>query len=259
MVSLYSALGADDKSEEIRREKKLLKEGAIDAESSVLPVFQHRPIYGVLGRQDAKIAFSFKAKIIQKTEVYIGYTQLMMWNAFKDSAPLRDVNFNPEIFYRYAFGKEDSQWIDIGFYEHESNGFGALTSRAWDRSYLRYHGAFGINEYLHFLWNIKTWWAYHYDETSSDLMKYRGAWEVDFTLKNVASWIFQQDELYLKLYPGGKYFTNPIRGGQELTLRGKIRAKNFLPFLILQFFHGYGENLLDYKNDHWDVRAGIGY
>jgi len=247
-------LGAPESDEFV-----LLKQMSRDPESSVLPVFQHRPIYGILGKNDSKISFSFKGKFVESFDLYVGYSQLMMWNIYKHSAPLRDVNYNPELFYRYTFGTDQARWIDIGFYEHESNGFDDTTSRSWDRSYLRYHGNFAISDYWHFLWNLKVWWAYHKDKWSNDLMKYRGAWELDFTLKNLMSWIFEADEINMRIFPGGRYYTNPIEGGQELTLRGKIRAKNFLPYLVIQLFHGYGENLLDYKRDHFEVRAGLGY
>jgi len=240
-------------------DQALMERIALDPESSVLPVYQHRPIYGILGRHDAKIAFSFKAKIIEPADIYVGYTQLMMWDVFNKSAPLRDVNFNPEIFYRFAFGNDSAYWFDLGFYEHESNGFDGRNSRSWDRSYLRYHGYFEFSDFWHVLWNFKGWWGYRYDPGSTDLMKYRGAWEFDVTLKNLVSWIFAADDLKLRIYPGDKYYMNPLTGGQEITLRGKIRAKNFLPYLIFQIFHGYGENLLDYNQNHWSLRAGIGY
>src|SRR3954469_1766953 len=89
-----------------------------DDEKALIPIYEHRPIYGIVGKNDAKLQMSAKFKFIQPLEVYVGYTQLMMWNIYQYSIPMRDINYDPEIFYRMTFGENNSQWIDFGAFEH---------------------------------------------------------------------------------------------------------------------------------------------
>ena len=70
---------------------------------------------------------------------YFAYTQISFWQAYDDynSAPFRETNYNPEIFYRmnpYEF-KQGELGSDIGF-EHESNGQTVPKSRSWNLIYV---------------------------------------------------------------------------------------------------------------------------
>jgi phospholipase A1 len=72
------------------------------------------------------------------TRLYFGYTQISFWQAYDhdNSAPFRETNYNPEIFYRtkmYPFSS-GSVGADIGF-EHESNGQRPPVSRSWNLAY----------------------------------------------------------------------------------------------------------------------------
>jgi outer membrane phospholipase A len=70
---------------------------------------------------------------------------------------------------------------------------------------------------------------------------------------------FEKDDLTLRIYPGGWLNINPFSGGQELTFRLKTKARRFLPVAVAQIFHGYAENLLDYREDRFGFRIGIGF
>jgi len=57
------------------------------------------------------------------SQFYIGYTQYIFWDLFGPSSPIKEMNFNPEIFYRLKFKERYFvNWIQFGLYEHESNG-----------------------------------------------------------------------------------------------------------------------------------------
>ncbi len=225
----------------------------------LLPLYQYRPTYFLVGHPDTKIQISLRAKMIRTTELYVAYTQLMMWDLFKPSAPFRDLNYNPEIFYRLQFNQRTAYWLDLGFFEHESNGRDGAASRSWDRTYLRYHSSVQLAEKWELFWSLKAWVPYRYDVTTPDFARYRGVWEFEAELRNIFGQLFESDDLTLRLYPGGQYYTNPWLGGQELTLRGKIRAHNFLPYVVVQVFHGYGEDMIDYKQNRFALRAGLGF
>lgn len=84
-------------------------------------------------RTDAVFQISAKLRLFD-TRFYFAYTQISFWQAYdyRNSAPTRDTNYNPEVFYRFA--PLDYQGgrlgADAGF-EHESNGQVVPLSRIW--------------------------------------------------------------------------------------------------------------------------------
>ena len=230
------------------------------SDTEVLSLYRYKPFYFLLGSPDTKIQISFKAKILRETELYIGYSQIMMWDIFKTSAPMRDLNYNPEIFYRFSLSdRRPEQWLDFGIYEHESNGLAGDGSRSWNRTSLRYHSSTTFTHDSRLLWSIKAWIPYLYDSTSPDIPKYRGVWELNMEFCNIMGGFVQPGDVLLRIYPGGASYTNPLKGGQEITLRMKSRWQGFLMPIMVQFFHGYAESLLNYNQETMALRAGIGF
>lgn len=88
---------------------------------------------------ETKIQLSLKIRIIQDQNLYFGYTQLMLWELERPDPYFSDVNYNPEFFYRFHLADRNTRWLDIGPFEHESNGKGGIDERSWDRTYIRYH------------------------------------------------------------------------------------------------------------------------
>jgi outer membrane phospholipase A len=166
---------------------------------------------------------------------------------------MRDVNYNPDIFYR--MGR-----LDVGVLEHESNGRGGYESRSWNQSYLRYSTQYSLREDSRVWWSAKASAPYGMsDEPSRDIPKRRGIWEFQIGINNLFDKIFEVNELVLRLYGGGASRLNPLQGGQELTYREKISERKLLLPLYVQIFHGYGENLLDATEKRWGFRAGVGF
>lgn len=219
----------------------------------------YKPLYFIMGRPDTKIELSFKVKMIEGRGIYLGYTQLMMWELFHSSPFFSDLNYNPEFFYRLHIAGDPRRWLDLGGFEHESNGKGGGDERSWNRTYLRYHGENDLGRQVRLFWSLQAWVPYTYNSENTDIAQYRGVWEANVTVADFPiAWLGRND-LTLRLYPGGKSCSDPRRGGQELTLRAQVKGARFLHSLVFQVFHGYGENLLDYRDSHWAVRAGIGF
>lgn len=98
--------------------------------------------------KETEVVFQLSAKQRAfKTNLYFGYTQQSFWGAYNTdaSAPFRESNYNPEVFYRFkpgsfsSWGLGNSSFVkglgaDIGF-EHESNGQSLPLSRSWNRLY----------------------------------------------------------------------------------------------------------------------------
>lgn len=222
---------------------------------------RYKPSFFLLGKLNTKIEISFKVSILREVPLYFGYSQLMIWDLFKDSAPIRDMNYDPDVFYRLRLSDagETARDLDFGFFEHESNGKDGGDSRSWNRAYLRYTS----NRLLP---SRGLWWSAKFalpygmeDEASRRLPKRRGVWELQIGASDLFDRIFDVNEVVLRLYGGGGTRVNPLQGGQELTYREKASRRKFLLPLYLQVFHGYGENLLDADEKRWGFRAGVGF
>lgn len=217
----------------------------------------YKPTYFVVGKHEAKGQFSLKARPAEALPVYAAYSQLMMWDIYKSSAPMRDLNFNPEIFYRHQFEEAgEKSWIDAGLFEHESNGQHGAGSRSWNRSYVRFVDTISFPGERALQWSLKAWVFYSCEGVCG---RYRGIFEVNVSLENIFSSETGENDLLLRFYPGGSSNVNLLKGGQELTFRLRPSKRTFIPLLVLQFFHGYGENMLDQQAEQLALRLGIGF
>jgi outer membrane phospholipase A len=230
-----------------------------DIEPTLVYLSAYKPTYFIFGRPDTKIQFSAKSQIIRSVDLFFGYSQLMIWEILEPSAPFRDLNYNPDIFYRWSLGsKESGQWLDFGIYEHESNGQAGSASRSWDRAYLRYQFKTDLGSNAQIQWGFKIWLPYGLSD-NPDLPQYRGIWEINIDFSQFLGPSFEASNIFLRLYPGGASYINPLRGGQEVTFRIKSRWRPLLLPWVAQIFHGYGEDLLNYQDEHWGFRIGLGF
>ena len=218
----------------------------------------YKPMDALIGHPYTKIDVSFKARLLEDHNLYFGYTQLMMWKVLQENAYFEDINYSPELFYRLFIGSE-THWIDIGGFQHESNGVGFTNEKSWNRSYLRYHSQNLLGGNTVLFWSVTGWVPYDYDKHNPDIIRYRGLYELNATLSGWMGKSLAIGDVGFRLFPGGPSGLDPARGGQEVTLRVKTGSRKFLPPVELQLFHGYGENLLDYKVSHFEFRAGIGF
>jgi phospholipase A1 len=218
----------------------------------------YKPTYFLIGTPDTKIQLSFKGQLVEAIPIYLGYTQLMFWDLFETSAPFQDLNYNPEIFYRVKGFENPLTWLDIGIFEHESNGKSGGDSRSWNRLYLLYNTGWSLRGNLKMTASARAWAPYALSD-NSDITHYRGLAEFTVTLSGFLGSSFDRDDLLLRFYFGGDSYLNPLKGGQELTFRAKSKARKFLPLFTAQLFHGYGESLLDYQENRTGLRVGIGF
>ena len=171
----------------------------------------YKPTYFVSGYPDTKIELSFKFRVIPSLELYFAYSQLMMWELFSSDPRFRDINYAPEALYRLRLGAQS--WLDISFFEHESNGTGGADERSWNRSALRFHSEESLGRAT-LRWSLTGWVAYIQGDHTPDMMRYRGVWEVNATLAGFLGPLFPVAELTLRAYPGGRFYVNAAQGGQ---------------------------------------------
>ncbi len=213
-------------------------------------------------KTEAVFQISLKKQVMQ-TGLYLAYTQKSFWQVYntEESAPFRETNYNPEIFYRIKPGNALARYLgdgplignlgmDIGI-EHESNGQSMPGSRSWDRAYITPYYANG-----NILIYIKAWYiteASQKKPTSTsngsdnpDILDYMGYGE--FNIKYQGS----REEMIHLMARG-----NPKTHKGAISLTWSIPIRHGGVFLMIRGFHGYGESLIDYNRSV--SRVGVGF
>lgn len=229
---------------------------AIGGNKSYFPLIRYQPIYAIIGEPDAKVQFSFKIKVLRNYNFYFAYTQTMFWDVLKNSSPFREIIYNPDFLYRLDLKENFLNSIDFSFLEHKSNGKGGVDSRAINRSYLRFNtiarwGSRDVN------WDTKFFYILNVSDNNRDIRDYSSFWDTRISLKYNVKDHFFSDEFYLHFGPGGKYSGKPFQGFQEVGYRFKLFASKVAPFIYVQVYNGYIEDLVQYNVKHTSYRIGF--
>jgi len=218
--------------------------------------------YSGLPESDERKKFEIKYQVSIKQRLikfygwamYFGYTQKSFWQAYdlNDSRPFRENNFNPEIFLRTKMWS--GMRIDSGV-EHESNGKELPYSRSWNRIYLT---PYFENAYM--IASLKGWYRINErkkeDESdvagddNPDIHKYYGYGELGVT--------FKFPELH------NSYLAAMARYNPKYQ-RGAIEINTTIPLylnsmsLMIQYWNGYGESLIDYNIKQQKIGIGLNF
>lgn len=221
----------------------------------ILPVsYRSEAGSGVDGEADeVELAFqiSFKTRLssgllLDKGSLWFGYSQRSYWQAYAESAPFRETNFEPEL--RYAYELDGSLWgwhpriITVGL-NHESNGRSGAESRSWNRvtgALAAERGSLTVE--------ARGWWRV---PESSDVDDNPGI--SDRVGRGQVRAYYDRNGQTLDLLVRSNFDVGEPRGAIQLSyafplhrnLRGYVRA-----------FHGYGDSLIDF--DERTTRFGIG-
>jgi outer membrane phospholipase A len=216
----------------------------------------HMLNYGVINGNDAKMQFSLKYRFIRDFGLYFAYTNLVLWDVWADSTPYRDINFKPELFYRW---QPDVPWIysvDAGYW-HNSNGKDGEKDRAWDRLYGRVNMKYTL---WHFdlVWLAAVYYTINKNDANDDIGDYLGWWDTAVFIRDLLPRAKAKDNLDFEYHLMSGNNGRPFdKGNQMLGLRYKFKKAAFQPHLYLQYFVGYGEVILDYNRYSEEVRFGI--
>lgn len=205
-------------------------------------------------RTEAVFQVSAKHRIFN-TPIYFAYTQISFWQAYdrNNSAPFRETNYNPELFYRTNrfpfYGGQVG--ADIGF-EHESNGQKPPISRSWNLIYAcpyYYHSDFLL--YLKLRYRLpedpKESPNAAIGDDNPDITDYLGY--SDLHLYYRFAW---NHTVHLMIR--GNMHTG--KGGVVLNYSLPV-PKSATSFFILRLSHGYGESLVDYNRSLTRIGVGI--
>lgn len=200
---------------------------------------------------DAKFQVSVRHRITNstlpfKTYFFLTYTQKAFWDVFRESFPFRDLNYNPSLGFGKALVRDNRFLGAISLqFEHESNGKDGDDSRSWNK--VSFGSYFTLNSRWAF--QAKVWAPIIDGENNRDIVKYSG-W--GFVALDYSS-------------PKKKYnFSCQVtkRGGVNLNANIILNASVRLfsddnQYLFAEFYNGYGESMLDYKQHRQRLRFGI--
>lgn len=211
-----------------------------------------------LDNTEVKFQVSLKASLARSVllrgdEMFVGFTATAFWQAYNSdaSAPFRETNYEPELFWtRPVFTENDiidSALMVVGL-SHQSNGRGLPLSRSWNRVYANF-----VVERGDFVFSLKPWWripdngedgpGYRADD-NPDIERYLGHFE--FTT------IYRDND---------HEFSMMIRNNLRSDNKGAVRLEYTFPLWgdirgFAQYFNGYGDSLIDY--DAHIERFGVG-
>lgn len=186
-----------------------------------------------------------KSKLPFDTYLFIQFTQKAFWNVFEKSLPMRDLNFNPGIGLGHLI-IHHNKFIGKGYLmlEHESNGKDSTASRSWNRV------TFATAIILNKNWEaqFKTWIPIVDGKYNKDLLKYNGIFQMAAN--------FRTDN---KRFNCGVILTKRktwLSFNTQIELSYKFN-NNENQYFFLQYYNGYGENLLDYNKFKSMIRIGF--
>lgn len=180
------------------------------------------------------------------TYLYLFYSQKCFWNVLENSMPMTDLNFNPGIgLTKPLFVKNRYIGKMSLIVEHESNGRDSIQSRSWNKISLAAHIYVTPNLMVH----GKVWIPIVDGENNRDLLKYAGIFQTGFQ-------VMSND----RRFTGGVVLTK--RQGWNLNFNTTLEFswrifKGDNQYFFVQYYNGYGEGLLAYKEFHSQLRAGI--
>ncbi len=211
-------------------------------------------------RYEAKFQVSVQLPLyLQEREnngVFFGFTSTSFWQVYNSeiSKPFRETNYEPEVFYQWS-----PKWDVFGFkfngaqigFNHMSNGQDGLKSRSWNRIIAT--ALFSDEDAAYYL---KTWYRLPEDEKvdefdptgddNPDILDYYGRVELGFAYK------IGNIDLYARVRNNLSF--NDNRSGIELNFTYPIDERYDV---LLQYFNGYGDSLIDYDRHLQRVSLGV--
>ena len=210
------------------------------------------PVGGKIKASNSNVKFqiSISQKLTRSTlpfdtYLFIQYTQKAIWNVLQNSLPMWDMNFNPGIGLGHLLIRENKYMgKTLIMLEHESNGKDSLASRSWNKI------SFGANLLLtnNLEGQIKLWIPIIDGVNNPDIPKYNGLGHVGFN--------YRTPDRRLQLGILATWRPNSFNFNTQTELSFKIN-NNENQYFFLQYYNGYGENLIDYNRFKSILRIGF--
>jgi outer membrane phospholipase A len=233
-----------------------------------LAVSVYEPVYFIIGGDgglNAKFQISLRYQLFDNQgrlarrvpwidDLFFSYSQTSLWDLSELSKPFKDSSYRPRLFYaNYDLARFFDGQMRLGVETglgHESNGKEGADSRSYNMVYVRPALTFGDPAGLRF-YAAPLIHNYIAADENPDIADYRGYvdWMFGFGAK------------------GGLDFWTTLRKGTRSTFGSmevnvsyplsKLSGGDLTGWLLLQYFNGYGESLLDY-NRKLDAQLRLG-
>lgn len=200
---------------------------------------------------DVKFQISISQRLTRATlpwgtYLYLFYTQKCFWNVFQNSMPMTDLNFNPGIGWSKPLFARDRFIGNVTLIlEHESNGRDGLQSRSWNKISLATNIIIDPTLTVH----GKVWIPIIDGGQNKDILDYCGIYQVGTSFTSINR-RFGLSVLLTKRRGWNLNYNTTV----ELSYRIFPRDNQFL---FMQYYNGYGEGLLAFKEFHSMLRVGI--
>ena len=179
------------------------------------------------------------------TYLFLNYSQKTIWNVMEKSMPIQDMNFNPGIGLGHLIIHKN-KYLGRAFImiEHESNGKDSLASRSWNK--ISFNTSVMLSKRLNT--QIKLWIPIIDGENNRDILEYNGIGHIGF------NYISNNERLRAGML--ATWRTKSVSFNTQWELSFKLNKK-VNQFLFIQYYNGYGENLLDYNQYKSILRVGF--
>ena len=179
------------------------------------------------------------------TYLFLHFSQKTIWNVMEKSLPMRDMNFNPGVgLGRLIIHKNRYIGKTLIMLEHESNGKDSIMSRSWNKV------SFGINLMLSDNVDIQTklWIPIVDGENNRNIVRYNGIghFGINYHTDN------KRIHAGLLTTWRSKSFSFNTQWELSFKLNDKVNQ-----YLFIQYYNGYGENMLDYNQYKSVIRLGF--
>ncbi len=200
---------------------------------------------------DAKFQVSIRQRLTNsilpfKTHIYFTYTQKAFWDVFQESLPFRDLNFNPAIGIGrpLIFRNRFLGLLTLDF-EHESNGKDGDASRSWNK--ITFGSLFVFRD--RWIWQSKIWIPLIDGGENKDITSYSGFAMTALTYSSLK-------RKYNVSCVLTKRAGNILNHNVQLNFSVRLFSNEDL-YLFAEYYDGYGESMLSYKDYRQRIRFGI--
>lgn len=217
------------------------------------------------GKNRMKLHIGFNYRILSlkndRSGLYLGYYQSLFWKEMDPRKPFIDNNIRPELsacldMLKWFTGNENFYIPQIkATVSRESNWESGINYRGWDKIIGTMEiGEFGKTEY-HCLFSY--WKAFNVSSHNPDIQKYAGNTQIKIGYwcldgDRVAKWGTSMDMRFSSNSPdinsiAVSVYYNPLVG----------RNLKWIPSFMVEYFYGWAESLLYYKERSNCIRVGI--
>lgn len=222
---------------------------------SEIKIYRYKPFYMLYGNPLTKVQISLIASPIPSVPVFIGYTQRILWKLRETSIPIEEVQFNPDMFYRFH-DLIPKTYTDVGV-EHISNGQRGLNSRSYFQNFIRLQWQSRKGQ-VSYGAKFKLFNTYAKGAGLDHFGKYVGFWESGLSISklysNSNSIHYSLDANFSMAGPQGIDWR---LGKQELGFKYNINPFIDPIFITLHAAFGYNETLREFDHYRRSLRFGI--